>query len=179
VLYYAVPVGPNEFATVSHDALNDTATVSLYKTVTDAFSLHSVRKYEPNCDSDVCIAWWTADVIAGNFYNYCFGDLQVVAEQGAESHRFINWLGKSYPNPMNPTARIDFSLKESGRVTLRVFDVSGRLVTTLVDRVMEAGKHNVVWDGRDGRGRDMASAVYFYRIETDSWKSSRKLLILR
>jgi len=181
ILQYGAQVGPGEFASIAHDATADTATVSLYKTVADGFSLEYLRKYEPYCDSDVCVAWWEADVIGGPYYNRCFGNLQLVAEDegGIYNARFANKLGNSYPNPMNPSARIDFSIKESGRATLRVFDVSGRLINTLVDKKMDAGNHFVVWDGTDSWGRSVASGVYFYQIEANGYKEAKKIMVLK
>lgn len=179
VLEYAVQVGAGEYAAVSHDATVDTATVSLYKTVTDAFGVNYIRKYEPYCDSDVCVAWWEADVIGGPYYNYCFGSLQLVADRGEYNPRFSNKLGNSYPNPMNPSSRIDFSIKSASRVTLRVFDVSGRLVNTLVDKKMDAGNHFVVWDGTNSTGQKVASGIYFYQIDANGFKAAKKITVLK
>jgi hypothetical protein len=179
-LLFPVAGGPNEYAAVSHDALLDTATVSLYKTVTDALGINYMRKYEPYCDSDVCVAWYEADVI-GNplFYDYCYGNLQLVADRGEYNPRFANRLGNSYPNPMNPSVRIDFSIKTTDRVTLRVFDVSGRLVTTLLDRKMDAGNHFVVWDGTNSAGQKVASGIYFYQIDSNGFKAAKKITVLK
>jgi len=180
VLRYGVQLSPDEFASVSHDAMRDTATLSRYKTVTDAFSLDCLRKYQPYCDSDVCIAWWEADVLGGGFFDYCWGNLGAVGIDGASpAELHVNRLAYSCPNPMNPGTSIEFSLREAGRVRLRVFDVSGRLVVTLLDRVMSRGSHRVTWDGTNGRGRRLASGVYFYQIEAKGFKDSKKLIVLR
>jgi hypothetical protein len=179
VLEYARQAGPGEYASVSHNAMADTATFSTYKTVTDGFSVHHLRKYAPYCDSDVCVAWWIANVLGGPFFDKCFGNLQAVAEDYEYSPGFDNCLGHSYPNPMNPSATIDYSVKESGRVTLRVFDASGRLITTLVDRVLPAGSYQVEWDGRNASGQLVGSAVYFYQLEANGYRQSRKIVLLK
>ena len=80
---------------------------------------------------------------------------------------------------MNPTARISFSVRDRGHVALRVFDVQGRLVRTLIDEVHEPGRYSAAWDGRNNRGRRVASGVYFYRITTPVWSQSRKMVILK
>ena len=103
----------------------------------------------------------------------------VEVPEGYAKGRFVNRLGVGYPNPMNPVARIDYSVKQEGRVTLRVFDVSGRLVATLVDRLMPAGNHYVVWDGRNAAGKSVASGVYFYQIEAGGFKAAKKLVVLK
>ncbi len=70
------------------------------------------------------------------------------------------------PNPLNPKTTISFVLSQSGSVRLNVYDVSGRLVNTLADRVMESGIHDVTWDGSSRSGGRVASGVYFYVLQT-------------
>jgi len=85
---------------------------------------------------------------------------------GAESSPpvYQNGLAQNRPNPFNPRTEISFQLARGGSATLRVYDASGRLVRTLVDRSIEAGLHRVAWDGMDDRGRKATSGVYFYRL---------------
>ncbi|HEU5394287.1 MAG TPA: FlgD immunoglobulin-like domain containing protein, partial [Candidatus Methylomirabilis sp.] len=83
------------------------------------------------------------------------------------------------PNPFNPSTAIRFTLGRPSKVRIQVFDVSGALVRVLVDGNVPAGEHRVLWDGRDGRGRDLASGAYFYRIEAAGASESRKLILLR
>jgi phosphatidylserine/phosphatidylglycerophosphate/cardiolipin synthase-like enzyme len=86
----------------------------------------------------------------------------------------VAWLGQNQPNPARGTTRIEFSLPASGPVALRVFDVQGRLVRTLVDGVRPAGRHQVTLDGRD-----LAAGVYLCRLEAGATKTQRKLLFLK
>jgi hypothetical protein len=88
-------------------------------------------------------------------------------------------LTQNYPNPFNPTTTIAFSLAEAGPVQLSVYDVSGRLVKTLLNRNMQAKRHTVDWNGTDSRGNPVASGVYFYRLNTGRFSSTRKMLILK
>ena len=88
-------------------------------------------------------------------------------------------LSQNYPNPFNPVTRTEFSLASSSRVTLRVYDVSGKLVRTLVDEVMGAGAHSAVWDGNDDAGRAAASGVYVTRLTAEGRTASRKNVLLR
>ncbi|MDH3197364.1 MAG: right-handed parallel beta-helix repeat-containing protein [Candidatus Krumholzibacteria bacterium] len=89
-------------------------------------------------------------------------------------------LDQNVPNPFNPTTRIRYSLAAGGdRVTLRVFDVNGRLVRTLVDGVATAGPNDVIWDGRDDAGSPAASGVYFYRLEAPGFAQTRKMALIR
>jgi hypothetical protein len=88
-------------------------------------------------------------------------------------------LGQNVPNPFNPGTRIRFSIPRPLHVTMRVYDVAGRLVTTLVDRNYPAGSHSVEWDGKDRRGVSAASGVYFYKIVAGADVATRKMVLLR
>jgi hypothetical protein len=85
----------------------------------------------------------------------------------------------NYPNPFNPTTTIEFSLKESGNVRLDVFNVLGQKVKTLVNSQMNAGNHSIVWDGRDANGSEVSSGVYFVKLNTDNYTSTRKMLLTK
>lgn len=73
-------------------------------------------------------------------------------------------LNGNAPNPFNPSTRIGFHLPHDGPVTLRVYNVSGALVRTLVDGPLSAGTHTVLWDGADQQGTPAASGVYLYEL---------------
>jgi hypothetical protein len=88
-------------------------------------------------------------------------------------------LGPNHPNPFNPQTTITFALPAPGRVSLQVFDVAGRHVTTLVDEVLANGPHAVVWDGRDGAGRPAASGAYHYRLIAGGQVQTRSMLLLK
>ncbi len=88
-------------------------------------------------------------------------------------------LGQNFPNPFARATSIAFSLPAPGDVDLRVYDVQGRLVRTLVQGARSAGRHEVTWDGADEGGRAAASGVYFYRLHAAGRQADRKLLMLR
>jgi hypothetical protein len=88
-------------------------------------------------------------------------------------------LSQNFPNPFNPTTSIEFSLPRSGFVTLDVFDVQGRRVATLVSEELQAGLKHIDWDGRDRTGSEVASGVYFYRLQVNDFSSTRKMLLLK
>jgi chitodextrinase len=90
-------------------------------------------------------------------------------------------LAQNYPNPFATTTTISFhlGLEASGAVSLRVYDVTGALVTTLVDEPLPPGRHHVVWDGSDGRGKRVATGLYFYQLRCRDFASTKKLLLIR
>ncbi|MGQ0720998.1 MAG: FlgD immunoglobulin-like domain containing protein [Candidatus Eiseniibacteriota bacterium] len=88
-------------------------------------------------------------------------------------------LAQSFPNPFADAARIAFALPKASPVDLAVYDVSGRLVRTLLEGPMAAGRHVADWDGRDAEGRKVSSGVYFYRIVAGADRAERKMVRLR
>ncbi len=88
-------------------------------------------------------------------------------------------LNNPYPNPFNPWTEISYSLDRRREVTLNVYDICGRHVRTLVDRVQEPGAHRVTWFGRDDERRPLASGIYLVRLQADDFMSSRKLTLLK
>jgi hypothetical protein len=88
-------------------------------------------------------------------------------------------LAQNTPNPFRPTTTIGYRLDAAGPVSLRVFDVHGRVVRELVSGVQHAALHEVSWDGRDDGGRMVASGIYFYRLETGSTVETRRMVLTR
>jgi hypothetical protein len=88
-------------------------------------------------------------------------------------------LGLSRPNPATAGSEIAFSLAKESRVSLRVFDVSGREVRTIVDGDLAAGSHTARWDGKNADGVAVGSGVYVYRLETPGEQAERKLTVMR
>ncbi len=88
-------------------------------------------------------------------------------------------LDQNRPNPFNPRTSIRVSIPREARITLDVFDVHGRHVIALLDRVLPAGSREVSWDGRDARGRDLPSGIYFYRMWGEGVSFTRRMVLLR
>jgi len=88
-------------------------------------------------------------------------------------------LVQNNPNPFNPVTRIAYHVPSESRVTIRVFDVTGRLVATLVDGVVEPGRHAAVWNGTNDRGESVSSGVYFCTMETPDYRGSHKMTLLK
>ncbi|MDH4337488.1 MAG: T9SS type A sorting domain-containing protein [Candidatus Krumholzibacteria bacterium] len=91
-------------------------------------------------------------------------------------------LGQNHPNPFNPTTVIPYTLPggtSTTRVRLLVMDVSGKLVRTLVDEPQTGGVHEAIWDGRDDRAGPVSSGVYFYVLDADGKRQTRKLVLLK
>ena len=70
-------------------------------------------------------------------------------------------------------------MQETVNVTLRVYDISGKLVTTLVDEVQCSGDHSVIWDGRTSSGVAVSPGIYLYQLETGYTVSTREMILIR
>jgi hypothetical protein len=86
-------------------------------------------------------------------------------------------LCQSRPNPFSDHTAIRYSVPRPLDVNLAVYDLSGRLVTTLVNGKQPAGWHNVVWNRTNGKGSRVASGVYFYKLNSGTYRTTRKLVI--
>lgn len=88
-------------------------------------------------------------------------------------------LGQNVPNPFNPVTRIDFEMKQADEVTLAIFDVTGRLVATLLQDRLEPGSHFVLWDGRTNDGGAAATGIYRYVMKTSTGQLSRSMVLIK
>jgi hypothetical protein len=93
-------------------------------------------------------------------------------------------LEQNYPNPFNPTTKIQFTIVDRQLTIVKVFDVLGREVATLVNEVKEPGTYTVQFSARGGSasggdGSGLASGVYFYRLQAGTYVETRKLLLLK
>lgn len=88
-------------------------------------------------------------------------------------------LKQNYPNPFNPTSTIAFDLPEENLVELEIYDITGKRVRTLVNSNIEAGSHQIIWDGHDDYGNQVSSGMYFYRIRAGSFQDIKKMVLFR
>jgi hypothetical protein len=94
--------------------------------------------------------------------------------------QYANALDNNYPNPFNPTTTIKYSIKTRAHVSLRVYNAAGQLVKTLVDQVQSPEQvQPVTWDGRSNAGQTVSSGVYFYKLVTKNFSSTKKLVLLK
>jgi hypothetical protein len=94
-------------------------------------------------------------------------------------HALAYALGQNYPNPFNPTTEITYEIPWDETVSLSVYDVSGKLVRTLVNGDQGAGPHRAVWNGKDNAGQQVSSGVYFYRLGAGSFVETRRMVLLK
>jgi hypothetical protein len=84
------------------------------------------------------------------------------------------------PNPFNPMTMIGYNLPQPSTVNLRIYDMAGRLVRTLVrGDVVDAGRQEVIWRGRDDSGRQVAAGVYFYKLDAGSFSETKRMTLVK
>jgi spore coat protein CotH len=104
------------------------------------------------------------------------------ADENNISQACYNLIG-NYPNPFNPTTTIKFALKEVSDVSIKIYNIKGAVVRTLVDGEMNAKYHEVIWDGKDNTGKQVGSGLYFYKMVSEGnsgrYTSTKKMVLLK
>ena len=120
-------------------------------------------------------SYWYEIVLVSSSGEESYGPIEVHVETAPVAYKAY----QSYPNPFNPICTIRYDLPSAGRVSLRVFDVTGSPVRTLVDGWREPGVYSEVWDGNGDDGSAVPSGVYFYSVKAGGFAATRKMLLLR
>jgi FlgD Ig-like domain len=97
-------------------------------------------------------------------------------EEASKLSRFL--LTQNYPNPFNPSTTIKYELSVTSFVSLKVYDILGREIITLVNKIISAGTHTVQWDGTNSLGQKVGSGVYFYQVKAESGITKTQKMIL-
>jgi hypothetical protein len=125
------------------------------------------------------------DVASGQDYRYTLvavfadGTEQVSRTVEVSIPAFETTMEQNYPNPFNPATTISFNLTSREHVILSIYTPEGKLVTRLVNEVLEAGRNEVPWDGTDAAGRPVSSGIYLYRLEAGKASISKKMLLVK
>jgi len=101
--------------------------------------------------------------------------VRIEADNDPQSGTFIH----AYPNPFSTQTTIRFTLNQPVQVSLKVYDMTGRLIKTLVNEHKTPGEHSLTWDGTDKQGNAMPAGTYFYRMETAHFRKAKSMILLR
>jgi len=146
---------------------NSTATIVL-----SGFSYHYIR--------DAVVQFPPARVEhLEQILNYMGADI-TPPTTGIPVATFSNTLDNAYPNPFNPTTTIKYTIKERAHVSLRVYNAAGQLVRTLVDEIQSPDEvAPVKWHGLNDSGQNVSTGVYFYKMETNDFSQTKKMVLLK
>jgi hypothetical protein len=96
-----------------------------------------------------------------------------------EAPVYVNRLYQNYPNPFIKSTRIRYSIAKKSKVTIKIFDILGRSVRTLESGEMQPGVYDIIWNGRDDKGKRVGKGIYFCRFSNDKFTDVRKIVFLR
>ncbi|UCG51502.1 MAG: T9SS type A sorting domain-containing protein [Candidatus Latescibacterota bacterium] len=99
-----------------------------------------------------------------------------------QTPKLVNYLDDNYPNPFNPVTTIRYGIEERGHVSLKIYNVAGQLVKTLVDEEQAAPRRDgfkATWDGTNNAGEPVSSGVYFYKLATEGFAHTKKMVLLK
>jgi hypothetical protein len=116
------------------------------------------------------------DAIIGLFIRY---HQATGVDEDPAGYPLVFGLSKPTPNPVANGATIAYTTTQTGPVSLKIYDASGRLVRTLVDRNEDAGRKTVRWNGKDNHDRAVSAGVYFYRLTAENRTTSEKMVVVR
>lgn len=89
------------------------------------------------------------------------------------------YMSQNYPNPFNPETQIEFEIPRESFVSIKIYNILGQKVYTLINENKTPGIYRITWDGRDEYGQLVKSGVYFYRLESDSFSQIKKMMYVR
>ena len=86
----------------------------------------------------------------------------------------------NYPNPFNPETTISFSIAEaSSFVTLNIYNIRGEKVKQLIGAHISTGQYSVIWDGNDESGKPISTGIYFYKLKTEDFQQTKKMILMK
>ena len=146
-----------------------------------------------NWDSTVAVSidstWWprndigvyltTASLPPVDFIPVFYKGALEVKEVNTPAKPTVFSLSQNYPNPFNPKTFIRFALPRDSWVKMEIYNILGQRVKTLVDEKLTAGAKEVEWDGKDDKGFEVGSGIYFYKIKADDFSDIKKMVMLK
>jgi hypothetical protein len=157
-------------AVIAFDTLN--ANGFRVATVLSGFSSHSIRDDRPQGIPDLADHLWF-------ILRYVPGGILPEPTVVVPSTSYSNSLAQNYPNPFNPSTTIKYSVRERGHVSLKIYNVAGHLVRTLVSGEMKPGVYSETWNGLSNAGMPVSSGVYFYKLTARNFSMTKKMVILK
>jgi len=135
----------------------------------------------PNTDQNVYI---DNTALPGKEYTYRIGVIGLEGENfsielTASAAPAITTLDQNWPNPFNPATRITFSVPVEQSASLNIYDVNGRLVRKLFEGIAVRGENILTWDGKNDRGLNVSSGVYYYKLYAGKFSDTKKMVLLR
>ena len=135
-----------------------------------------IVRFKPQDEGTLECTIGTGDECVG-VYCVGIGEFEGTGIHSSTSGEFAFY--QNYPNPFNPSTTIDYDVPVTGRVRIQVYDLRGRLVCTLVDQILVAGRYEAKWDGRDDGGHELPSGMYMSRLIAGGHEAFKRMTLMR
>ena len=112
-------------------------------------------------------------------FNYFHKMIKIPNYPTWDIHPISYQLFQNYPNPFNPYTKIDYELPKEEQVSLKIFDIKGREVISLVDEVKKPGLKYAFWDATNKLGHPVSAGMYIYTIQVGNFRQSKKMVLLK
>ncbi len=134
--------------------------------------------YIESADSLIFVCEEPSEWYLVNDFHFDGTVMTAIGEDGLNDYKRQIRLN-NYPNPFNPTTTINYSIQQGGLVEIKIFNVKGELLKTLVSENKQSGNYSIAWDGKNNRGSKLPSGVYFYTLRMGDITSSKKMVLLK
>lgn len=125
-------------------------------------------------EDGVRVYYWLVDVATDGTVQY-HGPVQVTTKAAPDNYA----VKQNFPNPFNPATTITFQIKEKGHVFVSIYDIRGRQIRELVNETRTAGEYQVVWDGQNSNGFQVASGLYFFNVRCNGFQQTKKMTLMK
>ena len=177
-----IGVRDENYVSIATTTVNSTREILSYTVKRDGEVIATDVTETTYVDVDVPVGDYTysvAIVYTTGTSDYVDVDVTVGEDDADEITPITTTMNGNYPNPFNPTTTISYDLATAGNVNIAVYNIKGQLVKVLVNENQAAASHTVVWDGQDSNSKSVASGVYFYKMNTASYKSINKMILMK
>ena len=143
--------------------------------------LTKLMAWNPDANTEACLSdVIISDTNGGSFADVMIGECADISVLNISDELPGEYsLSQNYPNPFNPTTNISFSVVNSGEVSLKVYDLSGKEINELTDNFYTPGVYNVIWDATDFNGNQVSSGIYIYQLKSNDGILSNSMILMR
>jgi len=126
------------------------------------------------------VYWYWLEAVDMGGATFLFGPVIIIIE-GVDTNEILNNYNNlsNYPNPFNPITNVSYSINETSKVTIEVYNLKGQLVKTLVNEVKDKGDHSVTWNGSDSSNKSVSSGIYLYKMKSNNFTSIKKMILMK
>ena len=130
-----------------------------------------------NIDGDLIFHENITSGIPDTLENFIFNQSNISIDDNLLTNQFL--LYQNYPNPFNPITRISYDLPEASDVTISIYNMMGRKIKNLINTNQSTGYKSVIWNGTNDNGEMVSGGMYLYRLKTNTFRETKKMILLK